>query len=128
MKWLCISIKKLVAKPALWRFIFCTKEKIKMKVILFNNIVTPTNTPLFNGLFQFFQKRDDEFKVIFTSATESNRSYDTSTEEVKFLFDYIILENKMIKLNSNKDNHFFHFNLDIPSILDKEKPDIIIHA
>lgn len=99
-----------------------------MKILFFNNIITPTNTPLFNGLFQFFQKRNDEFKVIFTSASESNRSYDTSKEEKKFLFDYTILSNKKIKLNSNKDNHFFHFNFKLSELLDKEKPDIIIHG
>lgn len=99
-----------------------------MKVILFNNIITPTNTPLFNSLFEHFKKKNIEFKVIFTSSSESNRNYDTSKEEEKFLFKYIVLNEQKIRLHSNKDNHFFHFNLNISSILDKEKPDVIIHA
>ncbi len=99
-----------------------------MKILFFNNIITPTNTPLFNGLKKHFENQGIDFKVIFTSATESNRSYDTSKEEAKFLFDYMVLDNKKLNINSNKDNHFFHLNFDIPKLLDQEKPDVIIHG
>gem|GEM_PF-4199395 len=38
------------------------------------------------------------------------------------------MEGKQIKSKSKKDKHFFHLNFDIKKVLEKENPDIIIHA
>ncbi len=101
---------------------------MKNKIILIHNIITPTRTLLFNKLHEKFTSQWYDFKIIFTSETESNRKWNTQKEIDKFEFDYEILQSKQIQNTWWKDNHFFHINFDIKKILDKEKPDIIIHA
>jgi hypothetical protein len=97
------------------------------KVILFNNIIAPTNTLLFNELNNKFISKWYKFKVLFNSATEWNRSWDYLEEIKKFNFEYIILEWNQVSNKWNKDNHYFHFNKWLINILNKENPDIIIH-
>lgn len=77
---------------------------------------------------EHFNELEYEFKVIFMSSTESNRNWDESKELKKMKFDYLILNSTQLKINTNKDSHFFHINLNIKSLLSEEKPDIIIHA
>ncbi|MCK9467361.1 MAG: glycosyltransferase family 4 protein [Candidatus Absconditabacterales bacterium] len=101
---------------------------MKNKIILIHNIITPTRTLLFNKLHEKFKSQGYDFKIIFTSETESNRKWNTQKEIDKFEFDYEILNSKQIQHTGGKDNHFFHINFDIKKILDKEMPNIIIHA
>ena len=97
------------------------------KVILFNNIISPTNTQLFNSLYILFNKKWIEFKVFFNALTEGNRTWDYKKEVKKYKFKYIILEWNSVTNKWNKDNHYFHINKGLKALLDKEKPDLIIH-
>jgi len=101
---------------------------MRHKIILIYIMVAPYRTPLFNEMWNYFREQWYDFKVIFTSEIESNRKWDIQKEIDKFTFDYEILNSKQLKINSNKDNHFFHFNFDFNKIINKEKPDIIIHT
>ncbi len=98
------------------------------KAILISNMISPARTLLFNTLNEHLKNQWYDLKIIFSSKIESNRNFDTTKEEDKFNFKYIILHNKQLKLNAKKDNHFFHLNFRIQSILNQEKPDLIIHA
>lgn len=69
-----------------------------------------------------------DFKIIFTSETESNRKWNFKSEIDKFEFEFEILNSSKLSSKGNNDNHFFHINKWFIKILEKEKTDIIIHA
>lgn len=97
------------------------------KIILFNNIITPTYTRLFNYIYKYLKNEWVDFKIFFNSATEWNRNRDYKKELDKSLFEYKILNVKSIHNTWNNDNHFFHINYWVLDLLNKEKPDLIIH-
>lgn len=96
------------------------------KILLIHNIITPTRTLLFNKLYEHFFDLWYELKIIFTSESESNRKRSTNEEIKKFKFPYIILKSNQLKV-WKKDKFYYHFNWNLSSILNKEKPNIIIH-
>ena len=98
------------------------------KIIVIHNIITPTRTILFNDMNKHFSSLGYQFKVIFLSATETNRKRDISQEIEKMNFEYSVLNNKQVHISERKDNFFFHINTDIPKILNQEDPEIVIHA
>lgn len=97
------------------------------KILIIHNIITPTRTPLFNEINKYFSSKWYDFKVIFTSENESNRSWDINKELASQNFNYTLLKSKQIRTGI-KDKFYFHINFWFLSLLDKENPDIIIHA
>ena len=78
-------------------------------------------------MYEYFSSKWYKFKILFTSATESNRQWNIDEELKKYKFEYKILEWK--QLNTwKKDKAYFHINSNFRDILDKEQPDILIHA
>ena len=98
------------------------------KIILIHNIITPTRTKLFNDLNNKFKAEWYDFKILFTSETENNRKWNTNIETKKFKFKYEILKGKKITNIWFTKNHFFHINKNINNKIEKENPDIVIHA
>lgn len=98
------------------------------KIILIHNIINPTRTPLFNEMYDFLNEKWYSFKVLFNTQNESNRKWNLDEEIKKQRFSYEILKSKHIHLKVSWDNFYFHFNFDLWKVLDREQPDIIIHA
>lgn len=98
------------------------------KILLIHWIVAPYRIPFFNELDKKFKSLWYKFKIIFNAKTESNRNWDLDKEIKKQWFEYEILESKQIHIKQNTDNYYFHINIWLSRVLDKENPDIIIHA
>lgn len=107
---------------------FINVNKKMKKILLIHNVVTPTRTKLFNEMYMHFSKMGYDFKIIFTSETESNRKRVLQSEIEKFKFDFEILKSGKLRSKGNNDNHFFHINKNFKENIEQENPDIIIHA
>lgn len=98
------------------------------KILLIHWTVAPYRIPFFNELNKKFKSLWYKFKIIFNAKTESNRNWNLDKEIKKQWFEYEILESKQIHIKQNTDNYYFHINIWLSRVLDKENPDIIIHA
>lgn len=91
------------------------------KICIITNIPAPYRVDLFYSLQQSY--KEYEFSIIYSSANEDNRNWDSGVEK---LSNVHYLESKTIKIKGKIDDKYIHIPRKVNDVLEDINPDIVI--